>query len=180
MDEALDDLGTRLRDAIEVSIRNDSDADRHVPDNQPLPEVLHMSETPKKRRRLVIVGAAVGTLALCGGVAAAAISAMSNDTVERGLPGGSAIFEGTDPSCTTTDGEVFECTLASAPTVETLDDYTDSAQLFVDDAKNIAGGCRGTSADGLQWTCYVGDLAVEQQILSADLLGQYSPGPSHG
>jgi hypothetical protein len=177
MDEALDDLGTRLRDAI--SNRNIGARPRHMSGMQHTPEPS-IARTPKKHRRLIGVGVAVGALVLCGGVAAAAISKLSNDTVEHGLPGGSAIFEGTTPNCTTTDNEVFDCTLTSAPTIETLDDYTGSAQLFVDDAKYIAGGCRGQSADGLKWICYVGDLAVQQGILSADLLGQYSPEPSHG
>ena len=37
-----------------------------------------------------------------------------------------------------------------------------SAELFVDKDLNIAGGCRGQSADGLKWTCYVGQRAVDE------------------
>lgn len=54
------------------------------------------------------------------------------------------------------------------------------AELFVDELLNIAGACRGQSADGLSWTCDVGQRAVDEAILSADLLGQYSPGPRSG
>ena len=70
------------------------------------------------------------------------------------------------PSCSSRDGVVFECTLASAPTEDVLNDYTNSAQLFVDEDLNIAGGCRGQSADGLKWSCYLGQRAVDEQIPS--------------
>jgi hypothetical protein len=115
-----------------------------------------------------------------GGAAAAAVSTMSTDDVTHGLPGGSMIFQGTNPSCSSSDGVVFRCTLASAPTAEVLGDYTNAAELFVDQDLNIAGGCRGESADGLAWTCYLGQRAVDEGILSADLLGQYSPSPGQG
>jgi hypothetical protein len=96
------------------------------------------------------------------------------------LPGGSMIFQGTNPSCSSTDGVVFDCTLASAPTAEVLGDYTGAAELFVDKDLNIAGGCRGQSADGLTWTCYLGQRAVDEEILAADLLGQNEPSPGRG
>jgi hypothetical protein len=64
--------------------------------------------------------------------------------------------------------------------VEYHTDYTDAAESFVVKHLNIAGGCRGRSADGLQWTCYLGQRAVDEGILAADLLGQYSPSPGRG
>ena len=131
-----------------------------------------------RSRHIVVIGAiaVVGV----GGAAAAAVSTMSSDEVSHGLPGGSMIFQGTNPSCSSGDGIVFQCTLASAPTAEVLNAYTNAAELFVDEHINIAGGCRGQSADGLSWTCDVGQRAVDEAILSADLLGQYSPGPRSG
>jgi hypothetical protein len=98
----------------------------------------------------------------------------------HGLPGGSVIFVGTDPTCTTDDHVVFECTLSSAPTEEVLGDYTDSAQLFTDADGDIAGGCRGRDREGLHWTCFAGDRAVDEEILVADLLGQHLDGPTRG
>ena len=130
------------------------------------------------RRRWIVAGAAGAVLAI-GGVAAAA-GVFSTDAVEHGMPGGSAIFTGTQPTCTTEDDVVFDCTLAHAPTVEVLDDYTGSAQLIVDETSHINGGCRGVDAEGLHWTCYVGQRAVDEAILSQDLLGQVSLGPSYG
>ena len=138
----------------------------------------HPSRARRHSRRVVVIGALV-VLGI-GGAAAAAAVTMSSDDVSHGLPGGSMIFQGTNPSCSSTDGVVFRCTLASAPTTDVLNDYTDAAELFVDTHLNIAGGCRGRSADGLQWTCYLGQRAVDEGILAADLLGQYSPSPSRG
>ena len=153
-------------------ISNETAADDAI--SQPGP-VRHRS---RRSRRFVVIG----TLAVLGigGAAAAAAVTMSSDDVSHGLPGGSMIFQGTNPSCSSTDEVVFDCTLASAPTDDVLGDYTNSAQLFVDKDLNIAGGCRGKSADGLQWTCYLGQRAVDEGILASDLLGQYSPSPSRG
>jgi hypothetical protein len=131
-----------------------------------------------RSRKLIALGALGGALAIGGAAAAAGV--FSADTIERGMPGGSAIFAGTDPTCTTSDDVVFECTLAHPPTAEILVDHTDSAQLIVDDESRINGGCRGQDAEGLRWTCYVGDRAVEEGILVAELLGQQLSGPSHG
>ncbi len=139
----------------------------------------HKSRRLSRRPRRIAVIGAVAVLGI-GGAAAAAVSTIACDEVCQGLPGGSMIFQGTNPSCTSTDDIVFQCTLASAPTQEVLDDYTNSAQLFVDADLNIAGGCRGQSADGLHWTCYLGRRAVDEQILAADLLGQHEAGPGRG
>jgi hypothetical protein len=137
------------------------------------------SRRARRRTRRIVV---IGTIAVIGigGAAAAAVSTMSSDEVSHGLPGGSMIFQGTNPSCRSIDGVVFDCTLTSPPTQERLDDYTGAAELFVDKNLNIAGGCRGQSADGLKWTCYLGQRAVDEAILAADLLGQYSPSPGRG
>ena len=194
MNDDLRALGDVLEAAIARDIeheRNTVVALRHIPvvPNDTAQEASVLTEiqdtttvTPIRRRRSrrVVVIAGLATLAI-GGAAAATAYRLSDDEVSKGLPGGSAIFEGTNPSCTShDDGIVFDCRLASAPTVEVLNDYTGAAELFVDANKNIAGGCRGITADGLQWTCYVGDRAVEEDILSADLLGEYAPEPGRG
>ena len=187
---------TALGDALELAVagdiaraRNNSSPMRHVPTDHThvIEEELMLTteqtdiqprRTRRRSRRIVVIGA-VAVLGIGGAAAAAAVS-MSSDEVSHGLPGGSMIFQGTDPSCSSTDGIVFDCTLASAPTTEVQNDYTGAAELFVDKDLNIAGGCRGKSADGLKWTCYVGQRAVDEAILSADLLGQHSPSPSQG
>jgi hypothetical protein len=190
-----DDLRA-LGDAIEHAVARDIEANRnisslagHVPidhtnaieeDLMPT-DSLHDLQPRRARRRSrrVVAISALAVLGI-GGAAAAAVSTMSSDEVSHGLPGGSMIFQGTNPSCSSSDGVVFECTLASAPTEEVLNDYTGAAELFVDKDLNIAGGCRGQSADGLRWTCYLGQRAVDEEILAADLLGEYSPSPGRG
>jgi len=191
-----DDLRA-LGDVIEAAIARDIEhgrntvmALRHVPvvhhdtaqeasvltDNQ---DTTTVTPIRRRRSRRVVVIAGLATLAI-GGAAAATAYRLSDDEVSKGLPGGSAIFEGTNPSCSSSDGVVFDCTLASAPTVEVLDDYTGTLETFVDSTSHIAGGCRGITADGLQWTCYAGERAVEEGIIGPDFLGEFSPGPSRG
>jgi hypothetical protein len=184
-----DDLD-RLGDALQQAVaRNVATASGQVPPTtstadpeermSPITSRPNGSRRPARRRR-VVLGLAVGALVVAGAGTATAISLLSSDEVAHGLPGGSAIFEGTDPTCTTTDHVEFECTLASAPTVEVLDDYTGSAQLFADADGDIAGGCRGRDPAGLHWTCWAGTRAVDEGILVADLLGQHLDGPTHG
>ncbi len=197
MHDDLNNLGDALERAVARDIaneRNTSFSLRHVPaehtdvieedpmstSNQEHKEtvVMQPKRAARRTRRIAVIGA-IAVIGI-GGAAAAAVSTMSSDEVSHGLPGGSMIFQGTNPTCSSTDGVVFDCTLASAPTQEVLNDYTNAAELFVDADLDIAGGCRGKSADGLQWTCYVGQRAVDEQILAADLLGQYSPSPGRG
>jgi hypothetical protein len=188
MNDDLRSLGDVLERAVAndiVASGNTSQIARHVPpdhsnviEEDPMLTSIQPSRTRKRSRRIVVIGA-VAVVGI-GGAAAAAVSTMSSDEVSRGLPGGSMIFQGTNPSCTSTDNIVFQCTLASAPTQDALSDYTDSAQLFVDADLDIAGGCRGQSADGLHWTCYLGQRAVDEGILAADLLGQHEAAPGRG
>lgn len=37
------------------------------------------------------------------------------------------------------------------------------------------GGCVSISADGRTWNCYLGQSAVEQDIIGPTLLGHYQP-----
>jgi hypothetical protein len=187
MNKDLVALGDSLERAIAIDIevnRNTSTAARHVPvmltHNETTTDNAPTQSRPARLRSRRIL--AIGSLAVLGigGAAAAAAVTMSSDDVSHGLPGGSLIFQGTNPACTSTDGVVFDCTLASVPTQESMPDYTGAAELFVDKDLNIAGGCRGKGADGLEWTCYLGQRAVDEGILSADLLGQNSPSPGRG
>jgi len=197
MNNDLRALGDALETAIARDIehgRNTVVALRHVPvvhndTAQEAPVLTEIQDTTtvtptvtsirRKRSRRVVVIAGLATLAI-GGAAAATAYRLSDDEVSKGLPGGSAIFEGTDPSCSSSDGVVFDCTLASAPTEEVLADYTGTLETFVDSTLHIAGGCRGITADGLQWTCYAGKRAVEEGIIGPNFLGEFSPSPGRG
>jgi hypothetical protein len=139
---------------------------------------------PRRRmphRWVAVCAAFVLLLAVVGAGIAARQLLKSPAEEEHGLPAGSALFIGTDPSCTTVNDHQFHCVLKSAPTVEYIEgSYLGSKMLTVDATKHIDGGCIARSADGLDWDCYLGEAAVEHDILVRDLLGQYQPGPSHG
>ncbi|GIG85616.1 hypothetical protein [Plantactinospora endophytica] len=137
-----------------------------------------------------------GVLAVGGGAAFAAVALLSPDTVSRGMPGAAAIFQGTDPTCTTEDNVVFTCTLdraphdplpdlskipeAKRPRVPIVRDFTDRKEAFTDERGNVAGGCVGEDAAGLRWTCYAGQRAVDEGILGEGLLGEHLPTPARG
>jgi hypothetical protein len=134
----------------------------------------------RRRRTAVRLAAAVTAVAAIGAGAAVASGVLSGETVARGMPAGSVIFGGTEPTCTLLgDGSTYDCTLAKLPTEDVLDDYTGSKQLVTIDGR-IAGGCIGQDRDGRRWACFLGDDAVQRQILVRDLLGQPSFGPSRG
>jgi hypothetical protein len=50
----------------------------------------------------------------------------------------------------------------------------------VDDTQHVNGGCRNTTADGLTWSCYIGEEAVRQQIIGPDFLGEVQTAPGVG
>jgi hypothetical protein len=139
-----------------------------------------VSRRRRRRSRGVLIGSVLAGGVVVAGGAAAAVSLLSTGTVETGMPGGSAIFTGTHPTCTTTDQVVFDCTLRSAPTEEAVANYRGVKETFVDDDSRVAGGCVGTDAAGLHWTCYAGQRAVDEGITGQGLLGQRSLGPARG
>jgi len=44
----------------------------------------------------------------------------------------------------------------------------------------VNGGCRSLRSDGLEWQCYIGQAAVDQEIISQDFLGQLQMVPAAG
>ena len=139
--------------------------------------------TPKPRRlrvtRRVLLAAAVAA-AVLGGAAAFAAVRLSTDDVARSLPAGTAALIGTDPACSVVKANVeYHCVLAKAPAPE-VSDWKGTVEPTVDATKHVNGGCRSLTSDGLEWQCYLGQAAVDQQIVSAGFLGQYAPEPGRG
>jgi hypothetical protein len=133
------------------------------------------------RRTLVLIGAVLVLLAVVGGGIAAIRLLTTPAQEEQGLPDGSAMFVGTHPTCAQVSSVQFRCVLQSAPSVEYIvGNYLGAKMPSVDATKHIDGGCIATSADGLQWDCYLGQAAVAHNIIDGGLLGQYQPEPSHG
>ena len=137
-----------------------------------------------RRRPVRRIAVVVAVLALIGTGTAAAAGLFSPKQVAAGMPGGAVIFTGTHPTCVAgSAASSFDCTLATAPAPDGLDaagssDFTGTKEPLVVDG-TVAGGCIGTDAAGLTWECYVGQAAVDHEIVSQDFLGQPA-GPGRG
>jgi hypothetical protein len=144
---------------------------------------------------------ALAVIAVLGTGSVAAATLLTPKQVATAMPAGAVIFDQTDPTCTADPGgKVFHCTLGSAPAPDEPDytgskqtlapdgkiggpapgkpDYTGSKQTLVADGR-IAGGCIGQDVAGMHWDCYVGQDAVDMEIITQDFLGEPA-GPSRG
>ena len=79
----------------------------------------------------------------------------------------------------------FHCTLAKAPAAEVTDSHGNPAwkgtvEPSVDASKHVNGGCRSLANDGREWECYIGQAAVDQQIVGQQYLGQAVTAPGVG
>jgi len=139
-------------------------------------------ERDLRRRRHPVrrISVALGILVIVGTGTAAAAGVFSTRQVAAGMPAGAVLFAGTHPTCTA-DGDAFACTLQHAPTGDEAKDKTDftgTKEVLVVDG-TVAGGCIGTDVAGLSWTCYVGQDAVDHEIITKDFLGEPA-GPGRG
>ena len=140
---------------------------------------------PRRISRRVAIAVAALAIAVPG-VAIAADQLISNEEVAQSLPAGTLALAGTEPTCTVVVKDVeFHCTLAKAPAIEVTDEqgnpkWKGTVEASVDASKHVNGGCRGLRDDGLEWECYIGQAAVDQQIIGQSLLGEYSSGPGVG
>jgi hypothetical protein len=141
---------------------------------------------PRRQARR-IVGVAVALLAVCAGVAAGA-SLLKSPTEERAsILAGTALFQGTDPTCIAQSSVEFRCTLPSTPTGETFYDaaghivtdvFLGMKEETVDTSHHVDGGCISRTADGTIWDCFLGQAAVDQGVIDPAILGGYLPGPA--
>jgi len=124
-------------------------------------------------------GLALVAIALIGTGTAAAAGLLTPKQVAGGMPAGAAIFSDTHPTCVLdADGAVYHCTLSTAPAPES-DDFTGVKEVLAVDDK-VAGGCIGQDVAGMTWDCYLGQDAVDQEIISQDFLGEPVFGPGVG
>jgi hypothetical protein len=155
----LDERLTRLGDALESAARTD------------------LRPLPRRRRRIAIATVAVAAV-LSGGAAIA--SQLLGGDVSSSMLAGAAIFEGTHPTCTeVVKGVEWSCVLDRAPQHE-VDDFTGTKEETVDATQHVNGGCEGLDSAGLHWECYLGQAAVDHQIIGQGFLGQKVTGPGHG
>jgi hypothetical protein len=156
-----------------------------TPELHALGEALERSAasdlTVRRRRRAKRLVASLAAVAvLVPGIALAADRWIGADDVARSIPAGTLSLAGTEPTCTVVkQGVEYRCTLAHAPAPE-VSDWAGTVEPTVDATKHVNGGCRSLRSDGREWECYLGDAAVDQQIVSADFLGEYAPTPGRG
>ncbi len=132
----------------------------------------------RSRRRLTI--AAIALAILIPGAALAAEHLMSNDEVAASIPAGTLWLANTSPTCTTvTDGVEYHCTLGKAPGNE-ISDWQGTVEPTVDKTKHVNGGCRSLNHTGTEWECYIGQKAVDEQIVGQSFLGELAPTPGVG
>jgi hypothetical protein len=73
----------------------------------------------------------------------------------------------------------YHCVLAQAPAPE-VSDWNGPVEPTVDKTKHVNGGCRSLNSAGTTWECYLGQAAVDQQIIGAGFLGEFAPSPGVG
>ena len=108
-----------------------------------------------------------------------ACSSTSED-VAASLPAGTLALAGTNPTCTVVRENVeYHCVLEKAPAPE-VEDWKGTVEPSVDATSHVNGGCRSLNSAGTEWSCYIGQEAVDQQIIGPALLGEFSSGPGVG
>ena len=138
------------------------------------------AQTKPRRARRKAVFAVVALAVAIPGIAIGATALISNDEVAAGLPAGTKALAGTDPTCTVVkSGVEYHCVLARPPAPE-VSDWKGTVEPTVDATKHVNGGCRSLRSDGLEWQCYLGQEAVDQQIIGQSFLGEYAPTPGVG
>jgi hypothetical protein len=134
----------------------------------------------RPRRRKLVVAIAVLALAIPG-IAIGASLLITNSDVAASLPAGTKMLQGTDPTCTVVKQDVeFHCVLSHPIPSPEVADLKGTVEPTVDASKHVNGGCRSLASDGLTWQCYIGQAAVDHQIIGPDLLGAHSSGPGAG
>jgi hypothetical protein len=95
------------------------------------------------------------------------------------MPAGAAIFNQSDPSCLMNpDATSFRCTLSRPPAGDHATFMGAKEVLAIDGV--AAGGCIGLDAAGMTWDCFIGQAAVDREIISQDFLVQPVLGPGQG
>jgi hypothetical protein len=134
---------------------------------------------PRRRRRVVVASLVAAAVAVPG-IAFAAERLLSTEDVAASLPAGTLSLAGTSPTCTVVrEGVEYRCVLAHAPAPE-VEDWKGTVEPTVDKTKHVNGGCRSLNSEGTAWECYLGQAAVDEEIVSAGFLGEYAPSPSVG
>jgi hypothetical protein len=142
-------------------------------------DLRHAWSRRRRIRRRIAGGAAALVILIPG--AALATSLLSTDTVEQSMPAGTRFLVGTTPHCEVVKAGVeFHCTVTGKFNNPEISDMKGTVEPTVDKTKHVNGGCRSLRSDGREWTCYIGQEAVAQNIIGAGFLGEYAPSPGVG
>jgi hypothetical protein len=175
MTESLSPDLVHLGDALEAA------AERDLAAVAPAPAAVDRAagrRPSRRRRRIVMIGIAAAIL--IPAVAVAADHLIGSDEVAASMPAGPLSLAGTEPTCTVVKKNVeFHCLLARPPAPE-VTDWKGTVEPTVDASSHVNGGCRSLVSDGTEWECYIGQAAVDQQIIGQDFLGEASSGPGVG
>jgi hypothetical protein len=186
-DTQIPDRLAQLGEALDHAVRADLAA--HAPAAAHARTHGERVRRPRRlpRTRRFALGAAAAAV-LVPAAAVAATELISNSQVAASLPQGTQALIGTNPSCTVvTAGVEYHCVLASAPSIDGAPTDTSgnpqwlgTVEDTVDATKHVNGGCRSQNQAGTDWECYIGQVAVQQKIISEGFLGQYAPSPGAG
>ena len=171
LDPKLDALGDRLERAAATDLAAGAQ-----------PAAARRPRTVSRRLAVIVAVLAIGVT----GVAIAADQLISTDEVAQSMPAGTLALAGTEPTCTVVTKNVeFHCMLAKPPASEVTDAkgnpaWKGTVEPSADASKHVNGGCRSLAQDGREWECYIGQAAVEQNIIGQGLLGEYAPAPGVG
>ena len=169
----LAELGDELQRAAELDLAHSRPADPADP-----------RPAARRRRRLtprrLLLAAALAVIVVPGVAIAADRLLVDEKDVAASLPAGTLALAGTNPTCTVVRANVeYHCVLEKAPAPE-VEDWKGTVEPSVDATSHINGGCRSLNSAGTEWSCYIGQEAVDQQIIGPALLGEFSSGPGVG
>ena len=140
---------------------------------------LAASRRRRAPRKLALTIAALAVA--IPGLAFAANALISSEEVAASLPAGTRMLQGTEPRCTVVKVDIeYHCVLTKPIAAPEVSDMKGTVEPTVDATKHVNGGCRSLDSDGRTWQCYIGQAAVEQQIIGAGFLGEYAPTPGVG
>ncbi|HEV7566366.1 MAG TPA: hypothetical protein VGO31_10440 [Microbacteriaceae bacterium] len=139
------------------------------------------AQLPARGVLLVAVAGALLLAVVGGSVAATLWPSPSPSAESTGLVASDAVFAGSHPRCNPVSDGAFTCTLTSAPAGLTVaGSYVGTKVSTVDDHSRVNGGCVATSSDGHSWDCYIGQRAVDRNIVDQSLLGTTKTSITHG
>ncbi len=98
-------------------------------------------------------------------------------TAPHDLPTGGMVLGGQVPSCSQIATDTYRCVLPN-PFDASMPDALNEVgmtEYYLDDSGVVTGGCRTTTANSSEWLCYVGQRAVDEDIISGALLGTRQP-----